>query len=68
MRTPDCNETCAAMPECTVCHRTKPPVGRDVPAALNGSFCDSACEGYRRPPYAGHLWPEELRDDEASRG
>ena len=50
---------CWAMPECSVCHMRKAPVGRSVaPAAANG-YCNHECEGYRNGPQPGHFWPGE---------
>ncbi len=46
---------------CAVCGHTKAPVGRSVPAEIYR--CDSECEGYRRPPYPGSLWPGETEAD-----
>lgn len=54
----NCIEECEAMPECTLCHRTKKPIGRDAPMSSN--YCDSDCEAYRDDPKPGHLWPGEL--------
>lgn len=56
---PECTEFCAAMPECTVCHRRKKPHGRD---SRDNGLCDTDCEGYYQDPRAGHLWPEEWRE------
>ncbi len=53
-------EVCEAMPECTVCHRRKPPRGRDVATAAANGYCGYECSGYLSPPHAGHLWPGEL--------
>lgn len=57
MRTADCAEPCWTLPICTVCHRSKKPVGRDAP--LESYHCDSGCDGYRLEPHPGHLWPSE---------
>lgn len=54
-----CNPTCYAQPECEVCHRTKAPVGRSLPMVMTGAYCDRDCKGYLKPPFAGHLWPNE---------
>lgn len=56
---PKCSAACYAMPECTTCGKTKPPRGRDVPAAMAGSYCAHECPGHIAEPYAGHLWPGE---------
>ncbi len=55
-----CTEACEAVVECTVCHRPKPPVGRDVAAACASDYCEWDCPGRSQPPHAGHLWPGEL--------
>lgn len=57
----DCTTECERMPECTVCHKTKKPRGRD--AAVHGpSYCDHECPGYTQEPTPGHLWLGELAD------
>ena len=59
---PECTEKCAAMPHCSHCGRTKKPVGRD--AAPGTNYCDNwDCYGYNDEPLAGHLWPEEWREE-----
>lgn len=63
MRTPDCTARCAAMPECTTCHRSKKPRGRDAGIAAANGYCDSDCPGYYADPQAGHLWPNEWSED-----
>lgn len=60
----DCTEKCARMPECALCGRRKAPIGRDVAAAMGGSYCNDPCSGYRQEPHPGHLWPEERRKNE----
>lgn len=55
---PDCTTDCERMPECTVCHRSKAPRGRDTPTAC--SYCGPDCTGYLDAPMPGHLWPGEL--------
>jgi len=47
--------------ECTFCGRTKQPHGRSAP--MGASYCDIECEGYRRDPQAGCLWPGETQGD-----
>lgn len=54
----DCTEDCERMPECAVCGRRKPPVGRSVP--LGATYCEHECPGHYMEPDAGHLWPGEL--------
>lgn len=54
----NCIAECEAMPECSTCHRTKKPTGRDAP--ISSSYCDSDCPGSRDEPKPGHLWPGEL--------
>jgi hypothetical protein len=39
----------------------KKPIGRSAP--FNASYCDNDCEGYRKPPYPGSLWPGETEED-----
>lgn len=56
----DCTEACERVVRCVVCGRKKPPVGRDVASAWNGSYCARECEGYAMDPIGGHLWPGEL--------
>lgn len=50
------------MPECSVCHRRKNPMGRDAGAAAACNYCDFQCPGYLEGDRAGHLWPEEWRE------
>lgn len=42
---------------CVECGEAKKPIWRSAP--LEASYCDDDCEGYRKPPYAGSLWPGE---------
>lgn len=58
--TTDCTEKCENVVICTVCKRRKPPIGRDVPAAMSGSYCERECLGFHKEPRSGHLWPGEL--------
>lgn len=46
---------------CTVCGRTKAPVGRSVP--YMASYCDSVCVGYDVDPLPSHLFPGESEAD-----
>lgn len=65
----DCTIHCERQVECVVCHKTKKPAGRDVPAPCANSYCDSDCPGYYKDPTPGHLWPGELAQiKEASDG
>jgi hypothetical protein len=50
------------MPECTVCHKTKPPRGRSVALEMANGMCSRDCEGYYLSPLPGHLWPNEPGD------
>lgn len=60
--TDKCNLACEAQPECSVCHLPKPPIGRDVPPAAAGGYCEHECPGHNLLPLAGHLWPGELKE------
>lgn len=51
-----CYEACWAEEVCAVCHRVKVPVGRDLPMAAGGGYCDGDCRGYGWPKR--HLWDE----------
>jgi len=57
-----CTKECERVATCTICHRTKPPIGRDVAAAAAGGFCQHECPGYRLGEQSGHLWPGELHE------
>lgn len=46
---------------CAVCGQRKKPIGRSAP--LGVSLCDDECEGYRREPLPGELWPGETREE-----
>jgi hypothetical protein len=48
---------------CTVCGRTKKPVGRSAPLAMANGLCDDDCEGYRLEPFPGQLWPGETCEE-----
>lgn len=43
-------------PICATCGRRKKPIGRDQSAAMNGSLCDSDCDGYMKDPIPGTEW------------
>ncbi len=47
------------MPECKTCGLGKAPHGRDVAAAMAGSYCTWQCPGYDEEPEPGELWPGE---------
>jgi hypothetical protein len=49
--------------QCSVCGRTKAPVGRSTPAGTY--MCESAtdCDGYALEPIVGSLWPNESEAD-----
>jgi len=55
-----CTEECERVVNCTVCTRRKPPIGRDVPAYIGGSYCEHECPGHNDEPRGGHLWPGEI--------
>lgn len=59
--TPSCTESCELVVDCVVCKRRKPPIGRDVPPYIGGSYCEHECPGHDLEPRGGHLWPGELR-------
>lgn len=61
----DCTIECEQVVRCLVCGRRKPPIGRDVPDAMYGSYCEHECEGHRQAPLGGHLWPGELAQMDA---
>lgn len=54
---------------CTICSRTKKPVGRSAP--VDSYMCEpfhekinpSGCEGYDLEPLPSHLWPGESEAD-----
>jgi hypothetical protein len=47
---------------CSVCGKTKQPVGRSAPAAL--CYCHpTECEGFYIEPLPSHLWPNESEAD-----
>lgn len=64
---PQCVASCAAMPECAVCHMTKHPRGRDPGLYASAGYCAYECAGNSQEPQAGHLWPNEWADIEESR-
>lgn len=45
--------------ECTVCRRTKKPIGRSASLEMANSLCDDDCQGYRLDPQPSQLWPGE---------
>jgi hypothetical protein len=47
--------------QCTVCERTKKPVGRSAP--MEAYLCDHECSGYYQDPKPGELWPGETREE-----
>lgn len=49
--------------QCTVCHKSKAPRGRDAPMAEANSYCNWGCRGYDKEPYGDHLWPGESLGD-----
>jgi len=56
----DCTEACERVVTCVVCRRRKPPIGRDVPTEMSGSYCEHECQGHNQAPRGGHLWSGEL--------
>jgi len=48
---------------CTICRRTKKPIGRSAPLEMGGSMCDYGCPGYSHDPLPGSLWPGETEED-----
>lgn len=48
---------------CQVCHLQKKPIGRSAPLEMASGLCDQDCEGYRRDPKPGDLWPGESASD-----
>jgi recombinational DNA repair protein (RecF pathway) len=46
---------------CSVCGRTKQPVGRSAPLGL--CVCDQTCRGFHLEPLPSHLWPNESEAD-----
>lgn len=56
----DCTIECERRVTCTVCGRTKPPIGRSVPAETASGYCEHECSGHDKEPIGGHLWPGEL--------
>jgi len=47
--------------DCTVCGRTKKPIGRSAP--VETYLCDDDCVGYNQEPRVGSLWPNESEAD-----
>lgn len=58
----DCTPKCGEPVQCATCGRTKAPIGRSVPLAAAGGYCDDGCSGYDNEPRAGHLWPGEYEE------
>ena len=46
---------------CTVCPRSKNPVGRSAPMYSAGSYCTNDCTGYYLDPKPTSLWSGETR-------
>lgn len=44
---------------CTVCDRSKAPIGRSVPLEMAAGMCDASCLGYYRKPMPDCRWPGE---------
>jgi hypothetical protein len=59
-----CTTWCERTVHCTVCHRSKRPVGRD---SMDNGLCDRDCFGYLQEPTPGHLWPGELEEMESGK-
>ena len=49
--------------ECTVCGRTKAPVGRSLPMGSAPGYCTFECEGYYDDPKPDYLFPTETESD-----
>lgn len=56
--TTDCKPSCWARVTCTTCGLVKAPIGRDAGIAADG-MCTVDCDGWRKEPRPGHLWPSE---------
>lgn len=54
------------MPECSVCHRTKQPIGRSAPMEMANGLCNYECDGYRQDPQPTAHWNDEDAKDCAS--
>lgn len=48
---------------CKTCGRQKSPHGRSVAFESANSYCDEYCEGYRKDPQPGCLFPGETDED-----
>jgi len=48
---------------CSVCGLTKAPIGRSISPATAASYCHHECEGYRKEPYPGSLFPGETEEE-----
>ena len=46
---------------CTICVKTKQPVGRSAP--IGSWMCSWYCRGYYLEPFPSHLWPNESEAD-----
>lgn len=46
--------------DCNICGYSKQPIGRSAPMGLK--YCDDDCEGYRKHPLPGSLWPGESEE------
>lgn len=45
---------------CRKCGRDKAPIGRSIPMAAHGTYCDDdTCDAYRDEPKPDTLWPKE---------
>jgi len=49
--------------KCTVCGRTKKPVGRFAPREMANGLCDQDCPGFWEDPKPTDLWAGEKRSD-----
>jgi len=47
----------------TVCGQRKAPIGRSISPVTADSYCNYECEGYRKEPYPGSLFPGETEED-----
>lgn len=48
---------------CQACGMRKTPIGRSPPLGLANSLCGHECEGYRKEPRPGSLWPGESEEE-----
>ena len=49
---------------CLVCGLRKPPLGRSVAMEAASGMCGHDCDGYRKDPCPGTMWPGELKPEE----